>query len=135
SCCGFKFKATVAETVRVQAQATEFTAQTQMESVVPDVTAQFKLVAPSSATHGAPFNLTITAQDKYGNTTPSYSGTVHFTSSDSAAVLPANYTFVSTDNGVRTFSVILNTVGIQTVTATDTPNRQIPGVTGPISVS
>ena len=135
SSASFKFKDTVAETVSVQAQATGFTTQTQMESVVPDVTAQFKLVAPSSATHGAPFNLTITAQDKYGNTTPSYSGTVHFTSSDSAAVLPANYTFVSTDNGVRTFSITLNTAGTQTVTATDTPNSQITGVSGPISVS
>ena len=33
-----------------------------------------------------------------------YTGTVHFTSSDTAAVLPANYTFVAGDNGVRTFT-------------------------------
>jgi hypothetical protein len=135
SSASFKFKDTVAESVTVQAQATGFTTQTQIETVVPDVTAQFKLTAPSSATHGVPFNLTLTAQDKYGNTTPAYTGTVHFTSSDSAAVLPANYTFVSTDNGVHTVVVTLNTVGTQTVTATDTVTSQVTGVTGPIAVS
>jgi hypothetical protein len=34
-------------------------------------------------------------------------------------VLPANYTFVSGDNGAHTFSVTLQTAGSQTVTATD----------------
>jgi hypothetical protein len=135
SSASFKFKDTVAESVTVQAQATGFTTQTQIETVVPDVTAQFKLTAPSSATHGVPFNVTLTAQDKYGNTTPAYTGTVHFTSSDGAAVLPANYTFISTDNGVHTVVVTLNTVGTQTVTATDTVTSPVTGATGPITVS
>ena len=47
------------------------------------------------------FNVTITAKDAYGNTATSYTGTVHFTSSDSAAVLPGNYTFVAGDAGVK----------------------------------
>ena len=37
-----------------------------------------------------------------------YTGTVHFTSSDGAAVLPANSTLT---NGVGTFSVTLKTAG------------------------
>src|SRR5216683_1259252 len=36
------------------------------------------------------FTLTVTAQDPYGNTATSYTGTVKFTSSDSQATLPAN---------------------------------------------
>jgi large repetitive protein len=135
SSASFKFKDPVAESVTVQAQATGFTTLTQVETVVPGVTSQFNLTAPSAATKGTAFNVTVTAQDKYGNTTPAYTGTIHFTSSDSAALLPANYTFVSTDNGVHSFSVTLNTVGTQTVTATDTPNSQFTGVSGPITVS
>jgi hypothetical protein len=135
SSANFKFTDTVVEGVTVQVQATGFTTLTQSETVIPGATSKFKLTAPSAVTHGVAFNLTITAQDNYGNTTPGYTGMIHFTSSDGAAVLPANYTFLSTDNGVHTFSVTLNTVGTQTVTATDTPNSQVTGVSGPITVS
>jgi hypothetical protein len=135
SSASFKFRDPVAESVTVQAQATGFTTLTQIETVVPGITSQFKLTAPSAVTRGVAFNVTVTAQDKYGNTTPTYTGTIHFTSSDGAAVLPANYTFLTTDNGVHTFSVTLNTVATQTVTATDTPNSQFTGISGPISVT
>src|SRR5207244_3058692 len=94
SSASFKFKDQVVESVTVQAQATGFTTLTQSETVIPGVTTKFKLTAPSAVTHGVAFNLTVTAQDTYGNTTPTYTGTIHFTSSDVAAVLPANYTFV-----------------------------------------
>ena len=43
----------------------------------------------------------MTAQDPYGNTASGYTGTVHFTSSDGAATLPGNYTFVVGDAGVH----------------------------------
>jgi len=135
SSASFKFRDPVAESVTVQAQATGFTTLTQTETVVPGFTSQFKLTAPSAVTRGTAFNLTVTAQDKYGNTTPAYTGTIRFTSTDSAAVLPANYAFLSADNGVHTFSVTLNTVGTQTVTATDTPNSQFTGISGNITVS
>jgi hypothetical protein len=135
SSASFKFRDTVVEGVTVQAQATGFTTLTQTETVIPGATSKFKLTAPSAVTNGTPFNVTITAQDSYGNTTPGYTGTINFRSSDGAAVLPANYTFLSTDNGVHTFSVTLNTVGTQTVTATDTTNSQITGISGPITVS
>ena len=38
--------------------------------------------APLDSTAGKPFDITVTAQDQYGNTVPSYTGTVHFTKSD-----------------------------------------------------
>ena len=49
-------------------------------------------------------NVTVTAQDAYGNTATGYTGTVHFTSSDGQAVLPADYTFAAGDNGTHTFT-------------------------------
>src|SRR2546428_7042368 len=105
----------------VIAKAPGFTTRTKKETAPPASTSQLTLTAPSTATHGVPFNLTVTAKDTYGNTTPGYTGTIHFTSSDSAAVLPANYTFLASDNGVHTFSVTLNTVGGKTLTAAATP--------------
>ena len=44
-------------------------------------------------TAGDSHTFSVTAKDAYGNTTPAYTGTVHFTSTDGQAVLPANYTF------------------------------------------
>ena len=79
-------------------------------------------------------NVTVTAKDAFGNTATGYLGTVHFTSSDGAAVLPANYTFVAGDNGTHTFSVTLKTVGTQSITATDTVTGTITGTQSGIVV-
>ena len=62
----------------------------------------------------------------------SYTGTVHFTSSDAQAILPANATLT---NGVGTFNVTLETAGSQTVTATDTTTSTIAGNSGAVSVT
>ncbi|MEN3369734.1 MAG: hypothetical protein V7609_1877 [Verrucomicrobiota bacterium] len=78
----------------------------------------FSVVAPGGATAGSAFNFAVTAQDQFNNTDTGYAGTVHFTSSDGAASLPADYTFVGGDNGAHTFSATLNTAGNQTITAT-----------------
>jgi hypothetical protein len=80
----------------------------------------FNVTAPATATSGSSFSMTVTVQTGAGATVTGYLGTVHFTSSDGTAVLPANYTFVGGDNGTHTFAgVILNTAGNQTVTVTD----------------
>jgi hypothetical protein len=88
-----------------------------------------KVAAPSSSTAGTAFSITVTAQDVYNNTVTTYTGTIHFTSSDSQAILPVDYTFISTDKGVHTFSngVTLKTAGTQTVTATDTMTATVTG--------
>ena len=52
---------------------------------------------------------------------------VHFTDSAVNAGLPSDYTFSSSDNGVHTFSVTLNTAGAQTLTVADTSNGSIVG--------
>ena len=69
---------------------------------------------------GTSFNVTMTALDPYGNTASGFRGTVHFSSTDPRASLPADYTFTAADNGVHTFSgVVLLAAGNRSVTATD----------------
>jgi len=46
-----------------------------------------------SATAGTAQNVTVTVADNFGNVITGYAGTLHFTSSDSQAVLPVDYTF------------------------------------------
>jgi hypothetical protein len=75
---------------------------------------------PANATAGGAFSLAVWARDAYGNTATSYTGTVHFTSSDARAALPADYTLTGSDAGSHTFSVTLKTAGSQSLTATDT---------------
>jgi len=95
----------------------------------------FLMTAPGTAVAGTTFSVTVTAQDATNSTVPGYTGTVHFTSTDGQAILPADYTFVAGDNGVHTFSVTLGTLGNQTVTATDSVTNSITGTSGTIAVS
>ncbi len=78
----------------------------------------FRLTTTANAVAaGGTVNVTVTAVDAYGNRLRLYTGTVHFSSSDRAASLPADYTFTLADGGVHTFAVTLRTAGTQTVTA------------------
>jgi hypothetical protein len=72
--------------------------------------------------------------DQYDKPLSSYTGTVHFTSTDPQAVLPADYTFVAADAGVHTFSVTLKASGNQTISATDVSTGSITGVSDQIVV-
>jgi hypothetical protein len=92
----------------------------------------FTVSAPAAVTAQTAFNFTVTAQDQFNNTATGYAGTVHFTSSDGAATLPANSTVA---NGTGTFSATLRTAGNQTITATDTANSSITGTSNTFSVS
>ena len=49
--------------------------------------------------------------------------------------MPADYTFVSGDNGIHTFSAALNTAGTQSITAADTVNGSITGTQSGIQVN
>ncbi len=89
----------------------------------------------SPTTAGVAHNVTVTAQDAFGNVATGYTGTVHLTSSDASAVLPANYTFTGADNGVHNLSVTLKTAGSQSITATDTVTGTITGTQSGITVN
>jgi hypothetical protein len=82
---------------------------------------------PTTAILTEPGLVTVTARDINGVTDTYYTGTVHFTTSDPAGVVPANYTFLAGDAGTHVFSVTLNTLGIQSITATDTVTASATG--------
>jgi hypothetical protein len=86
----------------------------------PDVASRLLITAPLTATPGSSFSFTVTAVDQYGNIATGYRGTVAFASTDPRASLPANYTFLPSDNGVRSFQATFNTVGSQTLRVSDT---------------
>ena len=76
------------------------------------------LTAPATAAAGVPFTITVTAEAAAGQPLAAYRGTVHFTSSDAAAGMPADYTFRKSDRGTHEFQVTLDTVngaGTQTI--------------------
>jgi hypothetical protein len=98
-------------------------------TVTPGATSKFLVSGfPSSITAGTAGMVTVVAQDAFGNATPGYLGTVHFTSSDAEAVLPGDYSFVAGDNGMHTFSgLMLETAATQSITATDATTLSITG--------
>ncbi len=77
--------------------------------MTPASAAQYAVTGfPTPTTAGATGTFTVTALDAYGNLATGYAGTVHFTSSDAQAVLPANATLTG---GTGTFSATLKTAG------------------------
>ncbi|HTA56525.1 MAG TPA: Ig-like domain-containing protein, partial [Candidatus Baltobacteraceae bacterium] len=101
-------------------------------TVGSSVATHLLISAPGAATAGTPFNIIVTALDQFSNIATGYTGTVHFTSTDGAAVLPANVTLI---NGTNTLSVTLKTLGSQTITGTDTITATITGTSNVVSVS
>jgi hypothetical protein len=95
---------------------------------------QIVISAPSSATAGTAFSVTVTARDTAGTVADGYTGTVHFRTSSAKATLPADYTFTAADHGTHTFSFVLKTAGTQSVTVADTAQAGLTGSAGGIAV-
>ena len=89
------------------------------------------MIAPSSVGYFTPFFFTVRALDQSNKTATNYTGTVHFTTTAISAGLPSNSTLIE---GFRTFSADLSTVGLQTITATDTVTPSITGTSNQILV-
>ena len=109
----------------------------QAITVTAAAATHFTVSTASSFVAGAVHTVTVTAKDAYGNNATGYRGTIHFTSSDPAAVLPANYTFTAGDAGVHAFAagLTLKTAGTQSVRASDTVTSTITGIQTGIVVS
>jgi hypothetical protein len=90
---------------------------------------------PASAVAGTPFTVTVQALNDLSNPVPGYTGTIHFTSSDGRAVLPADFTFTASDQGAHTFNVTLTTAGTRSVTVADPLTGGRVATTGAIAVS
>ena len=104
------------------------TEATQPITIVPQVFDHFLVTNISDPQMpGTPSSVVVVAQDAENYTVASYSGTIHFTSSDPTATLPTDYTFQPyTDKGLHTFvnGTVFTLPGEQTVTATDVTTGQ-----------
>ncbi len=90
---------------------------------------------PTPIVAGTAAGFTVTALDVYGQVVVGYRGTVHFTSTDPAAALPADYTFTVADQGYHTFAATLRTAGTQSITATSAADTRVTGTQGGIAVN
>jgi uncharacterized repeat protein (TIGR01451 family) len=127
-----------AQDTEVFAGKGKYTVQTEFSNLQNDCVSAPPFFGMTSPAGGAgpslPFNITLTIVSSLNNALvlKGYTGTVHFTSSDAQAILPADYTFVAADAGTHTFPITLNTLGDQTVTITDAHSS---GFTGFIPVN
>lgn len=88
--------------------------------------------ANATPTAGQPVAVTLTAIGSNGKQAPSFRGTVHLSSTDTKATLPADVVFTAADAGVKQVMVTLETAGLSTLTGIDTAN---PGTQGAASVT
>jgi hypothetical protein len=91
-------------------------------TVAPGEASGFKITGvPSPFPAGSTSDVTVTSVDTWDNVASGYTGTVRFTSTDPLAVLPANYGFTPSDQGVHTFAkgLSLKTAGSQSVKVSD----------------
>jgi hypothetical protein len=100
-------------------------------TVNPGPAMQFTVSGPSATTAGMAANISVGAQDGYGNGATGYTGMVKFSSSDAQAVLPGN---APLSGGTGNFSVTFKTLGSQTVSAADTVTASLKGSSSPINV-
>lgn len=71
----------------------------------------------------------ILAKDNAGNIVKNYEGQVRFSSNDSGASLPVDYSFTRTDQGEHEFAVAaaFSTPGVRTLTVTDIEDPKVNG--------
>jgi photosystem II stability/assembly factor-like uncharacterized protein len=94
------------------------------------VVAHFQVTPSSTTVHaGAPFSITVTAEDPFNRTLSSYTGLVHFVSTDPQGMMPPDVTFVPSDNGTQTLPVTLNTPGSQIIRPFDLTETAVTGTT------
>ncbi|MFH1229208.1 MAG: NEW3 domain-containing protein [Candidatus Aenigmatarchaeota archaeon] len=79
----------------------------------------FVVSAPTTSVAGNSIRVIVTAFGSDNQVKTDYTGTVHFTSIDVNAVLPADYTFQTSDYGSKTFAVTYKNSGSQSFTVTD----------------
>lgn len=81
-----------------------------------------------------PFNITFTARDANGNTTPNYRGTTSITNAANVG-LPSTYTFVTADSGVHQFSnVSASSESSFTIGVSDSSYSQVTGESDTIEI-
>ncbi|HEX3151801.1 MAG TPA: VCBS repeat-containing protein [Gemmataceae bacterium] len=93
---------------------------------------KFPLTTKANAAHG----FTVTAKDAYGNTVTNYTGTVVFSNTGGAALLPPSFTFTTKNKGKHSFKATFQTVGTgETLTVQDQNDPSIAGTLTGITVT
>jgi FG-GAP-like repeat/FG-GAP repeat len=90
---------------------------------------------PANPVAGAQQTVQVQIQDSGNSPAGNYTGKIHFTTSDPAASLPADYTFSLADNSTKSFNLTLKTTGAQTLTVTDTVNSTLTQTLNPTVVA
>jgi len=123
------------QTISVTDTQSAVTAKSGAISVTDNSATHFGvgLISGAEANTRAPLQLAVTPLDAANNVAAAYSGTVHFSSSDAKAMLPANTAV--TGGGVTGLATTFETAGTQSITATDTSNDAVTGSTGPVVVT
>ena len=103
--------------------------------VQPATASALSVTGYPATTVGDTHDFTVTALDAFNNTVTGYAGTVAFTSSDSRASLPSDYTFVGADAGTHTFSASLLSTPSQSITATQVGSPSVTGTQAGIPVA
>jgi len=121
-------------TIRAQDTVRTLLAGSVTVQVMPTtgIVKRLVLTAPADSQAGMGFRFTVKAVDLAGNVVDTYRGTVEFTSTDPAGLLPPRYTFTKTDAGVHAFSATLFSVGYRIVRAREVATPA--GVTGQATV-
>ncbi len=94
--------------------------------------AGFVISVPAVAAANGFFNFTVTAVNSSNQPITGYNGTVHFTSSDGAAILPTNTMLTG---GTGTFTATLVTPGSQTIKVADLANPALNTTSTAIQVT
>jgi hypothetical protein len=104
-----------------------------LTNVSAGIATHFTVTTPANATARASVSVVVMALDAYNNFLNNYTGTIHFTSTDSKAILPADATLPP--NGTGNFSATFETVGNETITATDKAKSSLTGSSSSIGVA
>src|SRR5262249_29015160 len=132
---GIQLDTAGSQTVKLTDTATSALTASASVTVSPAAASREAINSAASMTAGMALPLTVTLFDPYGNIASGYVGTVHFTSTDSQASLPSDYSFQASDHGAHTFTTVtLKTAGNESITVIDT-SSSIPAVKSNITVS
>jgi hypothetical protein len=93
---------------------------------------KLRVVVPSDTVVGDPTWFSVKIEDKWGNPTSQYTGTVVINSNDPKATIPQAYTFTPEDAGTHRFEdLTFYTSGINYITVSDTKREKICNSSNP----
>lgn len=112
----------VDDDLNASAATQQATLTAEMQPGAPSAVLITGLDAETIAGQAQTFTLRVT--DQFGNTIPSYTGTIVFSSNDQRAVIKPPYTFTAADQGSHVFvgGVTFATAGVETLTAVSSEN-------------